>query len=282
MTQAANHPDTPEASGSMPGPIPEPMPGPVSRAAAAPRPRPEELLPPHELALCFGGGDFLKIGRGLVRRMRDWAGLTPESRVLDVGCGVGRAAVPLTAFLSPAGRYEGFDTYPFGIDWASANITPHFPNFRFRSVEVFNNLYNPAAPVRARDFVFPYEDASFDFVLLNSVFTHMLPEDVLGYLGQIARVLAPGGRVYCTWFLMNPDAREQLRQNPGTAIRLEHGYGKFFVDNREDPEEAVGYEESFARGMLGSAGLDVRGVRPGSWCGRKAPNYQDVVVAAKG
>lgn len=246
------------------------------------RPRPEDLLPPDELSLCFGGGDFLKIGRGLVRRMKNWAGLTPDSRVLDVGCGVGRAAVALTECLGPEGSYDGFDTYPFGIDWATANITPHFPNFRFRTVEVFNNLYNPLATTRASEFVFPYADASFDFVLLNSVFTHMLPEDVVGYLAQISRVLAPGGRVYCTWFLMNDDTRRELAAHPNTAIRLAHSFGPFHVHNPDDHEEAVGYDEPFARRMVAGAGLEVEAVRSGNWCGRKAPNYQDVLLAKKG
>lgn len=244
-------------------------------------PRPRDLVPPPELALCFGGGDFLKIGRNLVDRMRTWAGLAPEARVLDVGCGAGRAAVPLTAFLIPEARYEGMDTYPFGIDWAAANITPHFPNFRFRFIDVFNSLYNPAAQVRASEFVFPYGDRAFDFALLNSVFTHMLPEDVLGYARQLARVLEPGGRVYCTWFLLNAEARERLRVNPGATNRLEHRFGSFFVDNPADPEEAVGYEEGFARNLMEGTGLRVEAVHWGSWCGRRAPNYQDVLVCRR-
>jgi len=43
--------------------------------------------------------------------------------------------------------------------------------------------------VAASEFVFPFADASFDFVSLASVFTHMLPVDLEHYAGQIARVL---------------------------------------------------------------------------------------------
>ncbi|MBU1247807.1 MAG: class I SAM-dependent methyltransferase [Proteobacteria bacterium] len=239
------------------------------------------MIPPKELAICFGGGDFLGIGRNLVRRMIDWGGLLPSERVLDVGCGVGRAAVPLTEYISERGVYLGMDTYPFGIDWASEHITPHYPNFRFQSVDVFNNLYNPNAAVRASEFVFPYPDASFDFVLLNSVFTHMLPEDVLGYVSQIDRVLDRGGRVYCTWFLMDDDTRAHLKVNESTQVQLKHGFGSFYVDNPKDPEEAVGYEEHFARTILEKHGLVIEAVHRGNWCGRKASNYQDVIIARK-
>ena len=37
------------------------------------------------------------------------AQLSPDHRVLDIGCGTGRMAIPLTSFLSKKGSYEGFD-----------------------------------------------------------------------------------------------------------------------------------------------------------------------------
>jgi SAM-dependent methyltransferase len=247
-----------------------------TRAALADR------LPPPDLAIQFGGGDFLDVGLKTLKRLVADCGLKPCQRVLDVGSGAGRLAVALTGYLDGRGSYEGFDTYPFGLDWCRENLTPRFPNFTFRQADVHNRLYNPRGAVHAKDFVFPYPDADFDLVVLNSVFTHMLPEDVVGYLTQIARVLKPGGHAFITFYLLNDAARALLPASTGYP-RLGHRYGAFYVENPADPEEAVGYEETFARHAIAAAGLDITSITPGSWCGRPYEGYvQDMVVARKG
>ena len=48
--------------------------------------------------------------------------------MLDVGCGTGRMAVPLTGYLSDE-EYEGFDLMPEVIEWCQENITPDIPTF---------------------------------------------------------------------------------------------------------------------------------------------------------
>ncbi|MGE4469975.1 MAG: class I SAM-dependent methyltransferase [Desulfovibrio sp.] len=235
------------------------------------------LVPPPDLAVQFGGGDFLRIGRNLLQRLVDWCGLLPSERVLDAGCGAGRAAVPLTGYLGSLGCYEGFDVYPLGVQWCRTHLTPIFPNFRFQVVDVYNALYNPAGTVHARDFRFPFQDASFDLALLNSVFTHMLPEDVLGYVGELARVLDRGGRAYVTWFLLD---EQSLRIGPErtVGVRMAHRCGPCYLQNRADPEEAVGYARGFVLDLFRNAGLEVVDVRPGAWRGIKSGHYQDVTV----
>src|SRR5262249_6440676 len=53
------------------------------------------------------------------------------------------------------------------------------------------------------EFVFPYADASFDFVFLTSVFTHMLPAEVAQYLREVRRVLRPAGRCPAAFFFLH-------------------------------------------------------------------------------
>lgn len=240
-----------------------------------------DLVPPGDLAVCFGGGDFLDIGRAMVERMAAWGGLAPGARFLDIGCGAGRAAVPLTRFLGPEGTYEGFDVYPFGVDWCCEHVTPRFPNFCFRTVEVRNNLYMPFARVEAGEFTFPYPDRSFDFALANSVFTHMLPEGVARYLAELGRVLDHGAGAYLTFFLMDHESLAGLPE-PGTKSVPRHRLGAFWVADVGDLEEAVGYKPGLVENLVRAAGLSVESAHPGRWCGRKGrPNYQDVILVRK-
>src|SRR5207302_10777966 len=62
------------------------------------------LLPPCGLH-CVGDGDYIEIGEEFFRYFVDIAGLKPQDRVLDVGCGTGRMAQPLTKYLK-CGSYD--------------------------------------------------------------------------------------------------------------------------------------------------------------------------------
>lgn len=239
-------------------------------------------VPPPDLSICFGGGDYADSARMLLDFFIRHAGLMPHERVLDVGCGAGRAAWGLAGYLSPRGSYCGFDTFPAGVDWCRENLAPVLPNFEFRTVDVFSGVYNPYASVTAEAFRFPYADASFDLVALVSVFTHMLPADMANYLAEIARVLAPGGRMFATYYLMNDQVRGLLAthaSNPDFTRR----YGGFWVADPASREDAVAYEERLVRAMLAREGLAVARLVPGRWCGRDGgENGQDMLVAVKG
>lgn len=236
------------------------------------------LIPPDDLSICFGGGDFAKVGASILSFLRRWADLAPSDQVLDVGCGAGRIAAALTRFLDAEGSYEGFDIFPFGVEWCQENVTPKHPNFCFRTVDVFNRVYNPYAPTRASDFVFPYGNDSFDVVVLNSVFTHMLPADLVNYVVQINRVLKPGGRAFITYFLMDEDSREPARQRR-TKPAFPHAFGSFHVEDMESMEDAVAYDIDFIKNVYAANGLVVTRMSQGNWRGIQSPHHQDIVVA---
>ena len=46
-----------------------------------------------------GCGDFEQIGREYLGHFKELGGLRPDSRVLDIGCGIGRMAIPLMDYL---------------------------------------------------------------------------------------------------------------------------------------------------------------------------------------
>ncbi|HVA06808.1 MAG TPA: class I SAM-dependent methyltransferase [Acidimicrobiales bacterium] len=203
------------------------------------------------------------------------AGLRPEHHVLDVGCGVGRTARFLCDYLSADARYEGFDIMEVLIEWCQAEITPRFPNFRFRFIPLFNSEYLPdAALPSAAELRFPYPDESFDFVFAHSVFTHLSTDASANYLQEIKRVLRPGGISYSTWLL--------FKSTPvGSSTPLIAGMeldasGDFALHNPEIPDSAIGYKESFVRGFYGDTGLTIiEPIHPGF------TKLQDAVVATR-
>jgi len=249
--------------------------------------------PPEGLVEIVGGG--LELGERHVAELRDRAGLRPGDRVLDVGCGVGRTAIPLTSYLSPEGAYEGFDIWPEAVGWCSREIAPRFPQFRFTQVDLFNGAYNPNGMVSPSTFTFPYGDGEFDVAFLYSVFTHMLARDFQHYLAELARVLKKGGRVLATLFLIN-DASLAALAAPLTAstrdearvarFLLERDFGPFRA-GYEVPEWLIAYDETFVRQAFDAAGFGLE--EPISyggwveWARGEAPDMtgQDTILARR-
>ncbi len=244
--------------------------------------RRDPLTPPKGKVF-FGGGNFNRVGEEYFRYFVEFGGLKPDERVLDVGCGIGRMAVPLTRYLSDRGSYEGIDVFPRGIAWCQENITLRYPNFRFRVADIKNKEYNPGGRFAASEYEFPYADASFDFVLLTSVFTHLLPDEVENYLSEIRRVLAPGGRCFASFFLLNEDSLDSIRSGTST-IDFRHDFGGYRTKDRETPEAAIAYPEDYVRSLYAERDLSiVEPIRYGAWPGRRDfLSYQDVVVALRG
>lgn len=240
-----------------------------------------ELLPSVFLQN-YVGGDYRKVGEEFFRYFVEIAGLQPHESVLDVGSGSGRMAVPLTVYLSEEGTYEGFDISAEAVRWCRERITTVFPNFRFQVSDIYNAAYNPQGKYPAAEYRFPYEDRTFDFVFLTSVFTHLLPRDMEHYFSEIARVLKPGGRCLITYFLLNEESTPMNDGGRGILNFAERGE-LYRTINRSRPEDAVAYEEKFIRSLYEKYGLVVsEPVYYGSWCGReKFLSLQDMVLAYK-
>jgi len=221
------------------------------------------------------GEEFLKI-------YKDLCGLGPDESMLDVGSGLGRKTLPLTSYFSQRARYEGLDIAKDDVEWCRSKITPRYGNFRFQWADVYNKSYNPEGKTHGVDYRFPFDDDSFTFVMLGSVFTHMVPADLEQYLSEIHRVLKNGGRCLISYFLLDDESLRLLAEGR-TSQRFDHPFGNCRIADAATPEQAIAYPEAWIAALYEKIGLSVQRVAHGSWSGRaEHVSYQDLVLASKG
>jgi SAM-dependent methyltransferase len=121
------------------------------------------------------GGEFEAIGMMELETLKHF-GLKEDFYVVDVGCGSGRLALPLSRYLT--GRYLGTDVVPELVAYARQLVAR--PDWRF---EVTQELKIPEG------------DGVADMVCFFSVFTHLLHEQSYVYLQEAKRVLKPEGKI---------------------------------------------------------------------------------------
>jgi len=220
------------------------------------------------------GEEFFKIYQEICE-------LRPDEKMLDVGCGIGRKTLPLTQYFNDRAVYEGIDITKAGIDWCREKITPRFPNFHFQQIDVYNKEYNPHGKYQASQYKFPFADDSFSFVVLGSVFTHMMPDDLENYLSETHRVLTRGGQCLITYFLLNAESLRLIEAGDGT-LDFKYRFDYYRTTSREVPEQAIAFDESWITSLYGGMGMKVTRLDHGSWCGReKYLSYQDLILAVK-
>jgi SAM-dependent methyltransferase len=149
------------------------------------------------------GGHFDEVGQMELDLLK-WVGLPVDGFVIDVGCGSGRLAAPLSDYLK--GRYLGTDIVPELLDHARRLVNR--PDWRFE---------------QRSDLTIPAADESADIVCFFSVFTHLLHEESYRYLQEARRVLKPEGRivfsfleffVYSHWEVFRADIRAAGAPHP--------------------------------------------------------------------
>jgi len=121
------------------------------------------------------GGEFKAFGI-LMRELLIQVGLKKDDYVIDVGCGSGRLAKPLSEYLS--GKYLGIDVVPDLVTYAG-NLVKR-PDWRFEVTKGFS---------------IPEKNNRANMVCFFSVFTHLLHEESYRYLEEAKRVLKPSGKI---------------------------------------------------------------------------------------
>jgi SAM-dependent methyltransferase len=237
-------------------------------------------LPPRPLRLSISPAwfDFKKAGRDQMEFFTELAGLRPSDRFLDIACGVGRLAIPLSRFLNNQGSYEGFDINHSSIAFCKKNISSKYKNFNF-TIASIQTPFSDIDGMTADKYTFPYADSSFDFVYAGSIFTHLLPGGARNYLNETARVLRPGGRFVATWLVYDEGAASMI---PGAAGNIAkhwpHHCGGYRIKNAQCPEESVIYELLPVRSFYSNADLIV--VEPlradASYCPARIPAKREL------
>ncbi len=257
------------------------------------------MTPPRGM-IYTGSGDFVKAGNWWRHFFVEQAGLQPHHRVLDVGSGIGRIARGLTTYLEPfrfdahigqnlvnttiqgTGTYDGFDAIKLGVDWCTKNITAKHPNFRFQYVALENDLYRNDGQ-NAAQFTFPYPDDSFDFIILTSVFTHMLPDEVSRYLSEIQRVMSKNGTCVATFFIFNKETKILLETK--TDFHFPFDFGHYALMDDKVKSANVAFDESFLNKTIANNNLAVTKKIDGFWrLGERESDiqdFQDVLILKK-
>lgn len=235
--------------------------------------------PPHDQVF-VGDGAFRAIGTEFLRYLAEFGGLRPRDRLLDIGSGIGRLAVPLTQYLDPdEGSYDGVDPVAAGIAWCTSHITPAYPRFRFHHLDIRHAEYNPDGALDGRTLSLPFETGSFDFAAMISVATHLPAGEIDRYAWEIARLLAPGGKLLLTAFVIEPGA-----DAAGRAWRLKFvraGDGPEWHVDAERPLAAIAFDDGFIEQAFRLHGMKVSRRVLGHWSGRASENFQDMFLFEK-
>ena len=235
------------------------------------------LLPPDHLIVHPGGdrNNFLPIGKWYADMWYDMGLMDKRSHVLDIGCSVGRIAIPLTQIV---GSYCGFDVVASCIDFDKSVITKAHPNFEFRYHPVRNTYYagdNTGDPAVVP---FPYPSGEFDFCYAVSVFTHMgTTEAFKHYIKEAARVLRIGGRACFTFFFSNSERPTSTIHFPDVVEE-----NRLRVHQRGNPDVISAFDVRFVCEIAHAAGLATDEIRIGSWAeGKYEMQYQDILFLTK-
>lgn len=107
--------------------------------------------------------------------------VSPGESVLDLGCGTGELTMTLARRVAPHGRVAGIDLANDLIAGArrKARRADLAIDYRVGSVEQL-----------------PFADATMDVVVSSLVLHHLAPEVLARAVGEIRRVLKPGGRIF--------------------------------------------------------------------------------------
>jgi len=214
--------------------------------------------------------DFEGSGGEYISYLKLLGGLEPGDRLLDIGCGCGLICLDVTEqgsilkYLGNSGRYVGVDIDGELIRWCNRNIGKRYPTSQFKLVP--SNFYTSPS-----DYLASY---TFNVILCKSLFTHLLLEEVEGYLELVRDRLVSGGRCLSTWFLLK--GKELTGR-----YTFKYREGNVGYERETNKRLAVAYKERWLLGKLKGMGFSIQ-VWYGSWRGTGGGlSFQDIIIMRK-
>lgn len=184
---------------------------------------------------------YLQSAINQIDHLVDYCDLTKDSRILDFGCGQGRLLNGITHLQKKFSTYEGLDTKMDSINWCNRWLSDYTGKFEFIYLPAFNARYNKTAnglmPL-------PFDEAQYDIIFLNSVFSHMLSDDIIFYLNEFYRVIQRGGMIYLTAFIEENVC--EIEENPDN-----------YIDESSGRLHRVRYEKNFFYNLVQDAGFKI-------------------------
>ena len=226
--------------------------------------------------------EYIKQGMLHLEHLKTYVDLQPDDSVLDIGSGVGRSAIALSTYLNDNGSYNGFDVVKQGVDWCNNGLGKDFLNFNFKYVPIYNDLYN-TSDLKATEFKFPYQDASFSKVFSVSLFTHMQIEEIQHYFHEIQRVLKSGGLCFSTFFFYNETDENYISNLK--YFGFPYKKDDYCLMNENVKSGNIAINKTKIKQMLKKANLKFVKIEDGYWKGQNKDNskkeYQDILVFKK-
>ena len=244
-------------------------------------------IPVHLVQMTGGGPEtFDVISKGHMDQLARYAPIEPGHNVLEIGCGIGRDAIPLSEVLAEESTYLGVDIIRDSIEWCNANIGRRHPNFRFQYFDVRDQLHNPQGTTATTDIKFPLASGSIDRVIGQSVFTHMFEDDIVHYLTEFNRVLKPDGLVMVSAFVVDEAKLRHVRsaeaELAGITLRFPFDYADgCYINDADVPAGAVAFDVATLGRSVDAGGMEfAQPVHYGFWSGMHPGTHdgQDMLV----
>jgi SAM-dependent methyltransferase len=254
----------------------------------------EKEIPPQEINFNSGGGNgYVEYARLYKEKavivdipfLIEKAGLSPQSAILDYGCGMGRFTYAAGKYLSNEGRYYGYEPNQTAIAFLKQAYADR-PNFHFDGRPLnFEEDYvagvygtKVANTIGALDVDLSFVERPVDIQWTASVFTHMWVEPIISVLRKMAQVVKPNGIYVNSWFIIDDNAKFALRCGL-TDRSLPFVINRAWTYSQTNPLVCTGYEEETVKEIYASAGHDIIAIIKGHWTGRESRQEQDMVIS---